>query len=108
MNSLIFVYITAKNKSEAKKIGRILLEEHLAACINIFDNMTSLYWWENKIQHDKEVVLIAKTTKKLFPALSKKVKSIHSYSCPCILQLPVTCGNKEYEEWLLSNIRNRF
>jgi periplasmic divalent cation tolerance protein len=101
---IVFAYITAKNKSEAKKIGRALLEAHLAACINIFDNMNSLYWWNGKIEEANETVLIAKTTKKLFRKLSKKVKSLHSYSCPCILQIPVTDGNKEYVEWLIKSV----
>src|SRR3990172_7994238 len=99
---LVFVYITAKNKSEAKKIGMVLLQERLAACVNIFDKMSSMYWWKGKIEEANETVLIAKTTKKLFPKLSTKVKAIHSYSVPCILQLEVKDGNKEYVEWLLA------
>jgi periplasmic divalent cation tolerance protein len=99
---IIFAYITTKNKSEAKKIGKILLQERLAACINIFDKMSSMYWWEGKIEEANETVLIAKTTKKLFPKLLNKVKSIHSYSVPCILQLEVKDGNKEYVKWLMS------
>ena len=102
MAAIVFAYITCKNKSEAKKIGKILLQAKLAACVNIFDNMESMYWWKGKIESANETVLIAKTTKKLFPKLSKKVKSIHSYSVPCILQLEVKDGNKEYVNWLLS------
>ena len=101
---IVFVYITCKNKPEAKKIGKILLQGNLAACVNIFDNMESLYWWKGKIESAKETVLIAKTTRKLFPQLSKKVKSIHSYSVPCILQIPIADGNKEYLNWLMSNL----
>lgn len=104
MPQIIFAYITTKNKSEAKKIGKVLLQEKLAACVNIFDNMSSMYWWEGKIEEANETVLIAKTTKKLFPKLSKKVKSIHSYSVPCILQIPVTDGNPEYINWLKGNL----
>lgn len=102
---IIFAYIACKNKSEAKKIGRALLEDRLCACVNIFDNMNSIYWWKDKIEEANETVLIAKTTKKLFPKLSEKIKSIHSYSCPCILQIPVTDGNKAYIEWLIKNVK---
>ena len=102
--SIIFVYITTKNKSEAEKIGRALLEARLAACVNIFHSMTSLYWWKRKIQNKKEAVLIVKTTKALFTKISKKVKLLHSYSCPCILQIQITDGNKEYIKWLMENI----
>ncbi|MBI4929417.1 MAG: divalent-cation tolerance protein CutA [Bacteroidetes bacterium] len=102
---IIFAYIICKNKSEAKKIGRVLLEEKLAACVNIFDHMQSLYWWKGKIEEANETVLIAKTTKKLFQKLSAQVKSIHSYSVPCILQIPIADGNKEYVKWLLENVK---
>lgn len=104
---IIFAYITTKNKSEAEKIGRALLEARLAACVNIFDTMTSLYWWEGKIQNEKEAVLIVKTTKDLFSKISKKVKLLHSYSCPCILQFQITDGNKEYLKWLMENLKSQ-
>lgn len=108
---IVFAYVTTKNKSEAKNIGKVLLQERLAACINIFDNMSSMYWWKGKsdsyrIEEANETVLIAKTTKKLFPKLSKKVKSIHSYSVPCILQLEVKDGNKEYMKWILGSLKH--
>lgn len=103
--SIIFAYVTVPNKSEAEKIGRALLEARLAACVNIFDAMTSLYWWDNKIQNENEAVLIVKTTKALFPDVSEKIKLFHSYSCPCILQIPITDGNKEYLKWLMENLK---
>lgn len=102
----IFAYITAKNKSEAEKIGRTLLEARLAACVNIFDTMTSLYWWKGKIQNEKEAVLIVKTTKALFSKICKTTRLLHSYSCPCILQVQITDGNKEYLKWLMENLKN--
>ena len=105
MGQIVFAYITTKNRSEAKKIGKILLQEKLAACVNILNHMHSMYWWKGKIEVSNEAVLIAKTTKTLFPKLSKKVKAIHSYDVPCILQIPVTDGNKEYVDWLLENIK---
>ena len=97
---LNLVYITAKNKEEARKIGKELLKVRLAACVNIVDKMNSLYWWEGKIQDDNEAVLIAKTKESLVKELVEKVKSIHSYSCPCIISLPILDGNKEYLDWL--------
>ncbi|MBN2097217.1 MAG: divalent-cation tolerance protein CutA [Candidatus Omnitrophica bacterium] len=97
---LNLVYITAKDKDEARKIGRELVKERLAACVNIIDGMNSLYWWEGKIQDDNEAILIAKTKESLVSALITKVKSLHSYSCPCIVSLPILDGNKDYLEWL--------
>ncbi|UCB57282.1 MAG: divalent-cation tolerance protein CutA [Candidatus Omnitrophota bacterium] len=95
-----FVYITAKNKEEARKIGKELVASRLAACVNIIDNMNSIYRWEGKIQDDNEAVLIAKTKESLMDELIEKVKSLHSYSCPCVISLPVLNGNKDYLAWL--------
>ena len=102
---IIFAYITTKNKTEAKKIAKVLLKEKLCACVNIFDNMNSMYWWKNKIEEANETVLIAKTTKNKFSQLSARVKQLHSYDCPCILQIPITDGNREYISWLQSNLK---
>lgn len=105
MPQIVFSYIVCKNKTEAKKIGKFLLQHKLAACVNIFDKMNSMYWWNGKIEVANETVLIAKTTKQLFSKLIQKVKAIHSYEVPCILQIPVSDGNKEYVDWLMSNVK---
>ena len=95
-----FVYMTARDKKEARKIGKALVEERLAACVNIIDKMNSIYWWKGKMEKAKEAVLIAKTKKALVPRLIKRVKSLHSYTCPCIVSLPILDGNKEYLRWI--------
>ena len=82
---VVFAYITTENKAEAQKIGKHLVEKRLAACVNILDGMQSFYWWEGKIDEGHEAVLIAKTKQTLFDALVQEVKSVHSYSCPCVL-----------------------
>jgi len=97
---LNLVYITTKDKDEARRIGKELVKTRLAACVNIIDNMNSMYWWEGKIQDDQEVILIAKTRQSLVKKLIKKVKSIHSYSTPCIVSLPILDGNSDYLDWL--------
>ncbi len=97
---LNLVYITTKDKDEARRIGKELVKTRLAACVNIIDNMNSMYWWEGKIQDDQEVILIAKTKQSLVKKLIKKVKSMHGYSTPCIISLPILDGNKAYLDWL--------
>jgi periplasmic divalent cation tolerance protein len=94
------VYITAGDKDEAKLIGKALMESRLAACVNIIDHMNSLYYWEGELQDDQEVILIAKTTSDKVHAVTEKVKSIHSYDCPCVLSLPVTNGNDGFTKWI--------
>ncbi len=99
------IYITTGNKEEAKTIGKELITSRLAACVNIVDNMNSLYMWEGELQDDNETILIAKTEETNVPALIEKVKSIHSYDCPCVLSLPVSDGNKAFLNWIASEVK---
>ena len=100
-----FVYMTASSNKEAQKIGKALVESRLAACVNILDNMQSIYRWEEKVQQDAEVVLIAKTTESLVSQLIDKVKSLHSYDCPCIVSLPVVNGYQPFLEWIAEEVK---
>ncbi len=103
--SVNFIYITAGNAEEAKDIGKKLVSDRLAACVNIIDNVNSIYWWEGEIQDEKEVILIAKTKESLVPELIEKVKSIHSYSCPCIVSLPILDGNSAFLDWVVDETK---
>ncbi len=94
------IYITTKDRAEAKKIGKVLIEEKLAACVNIIDNMESIYRWEGKVEEGKEAILIAKTKQSLVNELIDRVKSLHSYSCPAIIALPVESGSDDYLNWI--------
>ena len=94
------IYMTAGSREEAEAIGRELVTSRLAACVNILDNMNSIYFWEGELQNDRETVLIAKTTASLVPALTEKVKSLHSYDCPCIVSIPILSGNTSFLEWV--------
>jgi periplasmic divalent cation tolerance protein len=95
---MVLVYITCKDEKEARKIAKHLLEKKLIACANFFP-INSMYWWENKIQDDKEFLLLAKTADKNYEKVKKEVESIHSYDVPCILKVD-TEGNKEYMDWV--------
>ena len=94
------LYVTASNGDEAERISRALLEERLVACVNILGNITSHYWWKAEIQTGNEVLLIAKTMDTLVARAVEKVKSIHSYECPCIVSLPISGGNPAFLLWL--------
>ena len=99
-----FVYMTTGSRDEARKIGKELVISKLAACVNILDNMNSFYRWDGKIQDDTEVVMIAKTTEARVPQLIEKVKSLHSYDCPCIMSIPVTGGNPAFLDWIAGEV----
>jgi len=100
MKNFVMAYITAKDKAQALSIGRALVEERLAACVNVIDNMASIYRWEGEINEDHEAVLIAKTSAEKFEPLTERVKQLHTYTCPCVISIPITGGNKEYLDWL--------
>lgn len=95
----LFVYVTCKDKAEALEIGKAMVEGRWAACANIVDGMESIYWWEGKLESGKESVLILKTQENLLDALTEKVKSLHSYSVPCVVALPIVGGNADYLAW---------
>lgn len=97
---LIFVYITNPSKAEAKRIALHLIKKKLAACANIYDNVTSLYPWKGKISEETECMLILKTHEKNYNKIVKEVEKIHAYKIPCILRLPMRT-NKKYETWLM-------
>ncbi len=97
---LRMVYMTAGGLEEAKRIARELVESRLAACVNIIDGMNSFYWWEGKIQDDRETVLIAKTRATLVPSLIEKVRTLHSYTVPCIVTLPILEGHAPFLKWV--------
>jgi periplasmic divalent cation tolerance protein len=96
------VYMTAGNIEEATKLGRALVEEGLAACINILPGMTSLYWWQDNLQHDEELVVLAKTAADKVEALTARVRELHSYDCPCVVAVPIEGGNPEFLRWIES------
>ena len=82
MSELLWVYITAGEMEEAQRIGRTLVEKRLAACVNLVDKMHSIYWRENDIQEDSEVVMIAKTKATLLPQLVQQVKTAAQLRVP--------------------------
>ena len=99
----IVILVTAKDKKEAGKIAKGLLEAKLIACANIVEGVQSLFWWQGKIDSSKEVYLILKTKKILFKKVAVKVKSLHSYQTPEIIALPIVGGSEDYLHWMGSS-----
>lgn len=97
---IVFVYMTAGSRDEAETIGRALVEERLAACVNILGPMTAIYRWEAAVETAEEVAFIAKTRTALFDRLAERVRALHSYAVPCVVELPVGRGNPAYLDWL--------
>jgi periplasmic divalent cation tolerance protein len=96
----IIVLVTCGSEEEAAKIAHSLVEERLAACVNITSPVRSIYRWEGKIWDEREWILIIKTQKKRFGELEKKVKALHSYSVPEVIAFPIVKGSASYLKWL--------
>jgi len=95
-----FVYITCGSQHEAETIGAALVEERLAACVNLIPGMTSMYRWQGKIEKDQEYVMIAKTNDATLSALIERVTALHSYEVPCIEALSVVQGHPAFLNWI--------
>ena len=106
MSSYIVVIMTTSNREEAAKIVRSLLKEKLIACANIMGPVSSLFWWEEKIDETSEFLVFMKTHKNLFQKLSEMVREIHSYEVPEILALPIIKGSPPYLDWLKASLQS--
>ncbi len=100
MSGEIIVLITASSEDEAGKISKALVDEHLAACVNIVPKIRSLFFWNELTQDEFETLLIAKSRQPLLERLITRVKSLHSYTVPEILALPIIGGSADYLAWL--------
>ncbi|MEK6682107.1 MAG: divalent-cation tolerance protein CutA [Nitrospirota bacterium] len=96
----VVILITASSIDEAKKIGNALMEERLIACVNIIPQVESIFYWQEKVCNEKEALMIIKTRKSLINDIIKRVKSIHSYSVPEIIALPIISGSEDYLKWV--------
>jgi len=97
---ICMAYLTCSNREEASRIARALVEESLAACVNILGEATSIYRWEEALCEETEVVLVAKTTRARASALIERAVALHSYDTPCVSILPVMDGHPAYQAWL--------
>lgn len=96
----IVFFITTASAEEGERIARSLLEERLAACVNVVPAVRSFFWWEGKVQEETEVLLIGKGRADLFPKLQALVRALHSYTVPEIISFPITAGLPEYLSWI--------
>ena len=94
------IYSTTSSVEEARKIARIIVEEKLAACVNIIPKIESIYRWQGKIEEDNESILLAKTIDKNVDQVIQRIKENHSYDVPDIVAIPITHGFKEYLDWV--------
>ena len=96
----IVIYCTVPNKKEGKEIAVALVENHLAACVNIMDKMESVFSWDGELNEEKEVLLMIKTKKELFDKVKPMIQKLHSYTVPEIIALPIIDADDTYLKWI--------
>jgi periplasmic divalent cation tolerance protein len=96
----VVVLVTAGDRAEAERVATALLEARLAACVNLLPAITSLFWWEGKIDRAEEVLLLVKSQRALVPRLVETVRSTHSYEVFETVALPIVAGSPAYLDWL--------
>ncbi|PKU69505.1 protein CutA 1, chloroplastic [Dendrobium catenatum] len=102
----IVVYVTVPNHEVGKKLAESIVNEKLAACVNIVPGLQSIYWWDGKVQTDSEELLIIKTRESLLNSLTEHVKANHEYEVPEVIALPINGGNDKYLEWIKNSTRD--
>jgi periplasmic divalent cation tolerance protein len=100
MNDVILILTTTPDRETAERIASSLLEEKLAACVNIVSGLSSMYWWKGKIQHDEEFMLFIKSTASRFEEIRERVVRLHPYELPELIALPIMLGLDRYLAWV--------
>lgn len=96
----VLIYSTFPSAAEAERIGGSLVDRGLAACVNIFDGMTSIYIWEGKRERGAEAAMLIKTRAALALQVIAEVKKLHPYTNPALLELQVGGGSEDFIRWI--------
>jgi len=99
-SAYIVLFITTATAEEAQQISKVLLNQRKAACVNIVPKVSSLFWWQDKLDSAQESLLIVKTKASQLNEIIKLVKELHSHDIPEIIALPIVGGNQDYLEWI--------
>ena len=100
MKQVVIIYATFPDAASAAMIGKVLVQEHLAACINILPPIQSIYEWEGRLEQTEEVAMIAKTIAGKEDALIARIGALHPYACPCIISWPIAAASEAFVEWV--------
>jgi periplasmic divalent cation tolerance protein len=102
-NSSRIVFVMAGSEDEAVKIARALVEERLAACVNIVGPVRSIYQWRGAIEDEREYLLVIKSRARLYPGIERRVRELHGYEVPEVVSIPIVQGSKPYLDWLFES-----
>jgi len=98
--SYCLAYVTTPSREIALSLAESVVGSKLAACGNVFNEITSVYWWQGKLSRDNECLLVLKTTDELKSRLLELIKKEHPYECPCVVFLPIDGGNTDFLKWI--------
>jgi periplasmic divalent cation tolerance protein len=104
-DAVVLVLTTIAADADATAIARTLVDERLAACVNILPVMTSVYRWKSTIEQDREQQLVMKTTAERLPVLEARLRQLHPYELPEFLILPTSGGSSEYLAWVAAEVK---
>lgn len=104
--SVVAVYLTFPDHASAERLARLLVEERLAACVNVLRGARSVYRWEGAVVSDEEVIAVAKTTRCRLEALSERVHAEHPHEVPCVVAYPALGGLGAYLDWVDEETRS--
>lgn len=103
----VVLFSTAGSEKEASQIAEYLVKHHLVACVNLVPAIQSIYWWNNQVNREQEVLMIMKTEKSQTKKIQKAIKSLHSYQTPELIGVDIVIGMPEYLAWVSSSTSSR-
>ena len=106
MPEFVQVQTTTASEEDARRIARALVEERLAACVQIVGPITSTYWWQGRIESSQEWLCCIKTSQALYASVESTVLNLHPYDEPEILATPVVAGSDGYVKWLVTELKS--
>lgn len=104
--TFLSVHTSFSKKTDAERVSRILIENKLAACVNILP-ARSIYRWKGKVEEEDKVIAIFKTDEKTYPALERRLTELHPYQVPMIVAHTIQAGSESYLTWLSESLVNK-
>ena len=104
-SNVILILITVPDEKTADSIATMLVDEKLAACVNVVPGLTSYYHWQDRLNKDSEFLLLVKTSPNLFEIIRETVLKLHPYDLPEIIALDISTGFQDYIDWIISQTK---
>jgi len=99
-SQIVVVLVTCPSRAVARRLAEVLIRRRLAACVNILPGVESIFTWKGKTDHSREVLLLIKTTARVFDRLRRTIEALHPYDVPEIIALPLQAGHQPYLDWV--------